>query len=222
MATKIKIAGKEFELSRLKLKDWSRLESLKVELDTATSKHDITEIFNCMVKFIEVAILPSPSKVEWDKLPWYEFAMVYDQAVRVNLPTIDFPILHGGGSDNKKQPWEYGGRAWYFWFSLFAANFGWTEDVIANLDIDDALGLYQEIQLNEQLQREWEWGLSEIAYPYDKSTKTSKYMPLTRPSWMMPLIPKQLPVVKMKKSHVPMGNIVDLSAKPEKETKDGI
>lgn len=163
-----------------------------------------------MVRFIEAAVSPSPSGIEWDKVPWYEFLEVYSNAVRLNSPTIAFPLLQGSGEENKKLPWEYEGRAWYFWFNLFSVNYGWGEDTIANLDIDDALGLYQELQIDQQMMREWEWGLSEMAYPYDKSTKTSKFKALHRPSWMMPIIPKQLPVVKMRRDHMPVGNIIDL------------
>lgn len=206
----IKIQDKEIELVRLRLKAWSGLEGLKQELDTATSKHDFNLIFNSMVKFIEVAVSPSPSGVEWDKVPWYEFLEIYSKVIEINSPKIEFPVMRGSGTNTKKQPWEYEGRSWYFWFNLFAKHYGWTELYIANLDIDDALGLYQELQIDDQLQKEWEWGLSEIAYPYEASTKKQKYKPLQRPNWMMPMVPKQLPVVKMKRAHLPMGNIIDL------------
>lgn len=209
---KIKIQNIEITLSRQRLKKWSSLEGVKAELDTAISKYDPTLIFYVMVKFIEIAVSSSPSGVKWEEVPWYDFISIYTKAVNLNLPSYSFPILseHGGG-EQKKLPWEYEGRNWYFWYNLFAKNYGWDEPTIAELDIDDALGLYQEIQLDDQLQREWEWGLSEIAYSYDKSTKTSKYKPLTRPSWMMPMIPKQLPVIRMKQSHIPVGNIIDLT-----------
>lgn len=197
------------------------MEGLRQELDTATSKHDFNLIFSSMVKFIEVAVSPSPSGVEWDKVPWYEFLEIYSKAIEINSPKLEFPILRGSGGDTKKQPWEYEGRSWYFWFNLFAKNYGWSEDEIANLDIDDALGLYQELQIDDQMDKEWEWGLSEIAYPYDASTKKQKYKPLQRPNWMMPMVPKQLPVVRMKKSHLPMGNIIDLQELERERKKSG-
>lgn len=216
--TKIKIQGKEIELVRLRLRQWSGLEGLKRELDSATSIHDFKLIYSIMVKFIEVAVSPSPSGVEWNTVPWYEFLEVYSKSVELNSPTIEFPILRGSGGDTKKLPWEYEGRSWYFWYNLFATNYGWEEDRIANLDIDDALGLYQELQIDDQMHKEWEWGLSEIAYPYDSSTKKQKYKPLSRPSWMLPMVPKQLPIVRMKRAHLPVGNIIDLQEQ-EKERK---
>lgn len=164
-----------------------------------------------MVKFIGATIKSPSPEVNWLEVPWFEFIEVFSLAVQINLPTIPFPIVVGSVENKEKPaPWEYPGRSWFFWLNLFSSTYSWTEDVIANLDIDTALGLYQEIEINNQLNKEWEWGLSELAYPYNKSTKTSKYKPLARPEWMMPMIPKQLPVIKMRRDMLPVGNIIDL------------
>jgi hypothetical protein len=138
---------------------------------------------------------------------------VYAEAVQINAPSFDFPILQPstGGKDNKKAPWEYNGRAWYFWLNLFAGRYGWSEIAISVMDIDTAIGLYQEIILDDQLKNEFVYGLSEIAYPYNQSTKKQEFRPMPRPEWMKPLIPKQLPIIKMRKDMLPMGNIVDYS-----------
>lgn len=221
MTHKINIQKKEFTLVRLTLRGWTSLEGLKKDLDIAISKHDITEIFNCMVSFIEMAIVPSPSGIMWKDVPWFDFMEIYTSVIALNSPSIKFPILQGNHKDAKKKlPWEYEGRAWYFWLNLFAKSYGWDEEKIANLDIDTAIGIYQEISIDEQLQKEWEWGLSEIAYPYNKNTKKSEYKPLERPTWMLPIMPKQLPVVKMKKSFLPQGNVIDLQE--QEKQKRGI
>lgn len=222
---KINIQGTELELVRLKLQGWTKLESLKAELDTATSKNDFNLIFNVMVKFIEVAVLPTPSMVEWDKLPWYEFLDVYNRVIHLNRPRLDFSILRGNGEkSDKKLPWEYEGRAWYFWLNLFCKNYGWSIDTVANLDIDDAIGLYQELEIGEHMEKEWQWGLSEVAYTYEKSTNKSKLVPMKRPQWMLPLVPKELPVVRMRRDMLPMGNVIDVQAEElaRRERKRGI
>lgn len=205
----INILGKDYSIVRLKLKQWTQLEPLKEELEIAISKKDHQATFEVMVKVIEMAIVPI-GKIQWDELPWYSFYTVYSEVLSVNSPTKQFPILRGRSKKDKKLPWEYEGRSWYFWLNLFAKNYGWSEEIIANLDIDTAIGAYQELSIDEQLQKEWEWGLSEVTYSYDKSTKKSKHTPLQRPAWMNPIIPKQLPVIKIKRSHMPVGNIVDL------------
>lgn len=220
----IKINGHDISAIRLKLRGWARLEGLRNEMDSAVSKHGYEQLFSCMVKFIETALVQPHKEIEWLEIPWYDFLDIYSQIVRLNSPTLEFPILRYSSKEEKKLPWEYDGRAWYFWLNLFASNYGWEEDKIADLDIDDALGMYQEISIEGQLSREWEWGLSEMAYPYNKGTKKSEYKALPRPSWMMPIIPKQLPVIKLKKSFLPVGNIIDLQEEERnrKKKKSGI
>lgn len=219
---KINIQNANFSLVRLKLRGWSWLEGLKNDMDIAISKNDYKQTFHCMVKFIEMAMVPYVP-IQWDKVPWYEFIEIYSKAIELNSPTIEFPILKGSKVENKKLPWEYPGRSWYFWLNLFARNYGWPEETIAEMDIDTAIGAYQEVVIDDQLQKEWEWGLSEIAYPYNQTTKNSEFKKLDRPDWMMPIIPKEPQVIKMKKSFLPQGNIIDLQgeelAKREKRKK---
>lgn len=205
---KIKILGKEISLHRLPLKGWTGLESVKVKMDDAISAKDFDAYFSYTVQFIEMA--SSSVSIDWNKVPWYETAQAYSEAARLNSPSIDFPILHGDRVDNKKAPWEYEGRSWFFWLNLFASNYGWNADTVSELDIDTAIGLYQEISLNDQLDKEFTYGLSEIAFPYNTSTKKQEFRPMERPDWMKPLIPKQLPVIKMRKDMLPMGNIINL------------
>lgn len=208
----IKINGKEYLLSQLKLKAWSKLEEIRQDLDVSASIKDYEGCFLQMVKVIEATIL-SKDKVDWSTIPWFEFLKLYKEVIIINSPSIDFPILHGKNGDKSKLPWEYKERSWYFWFNLFANKYGWTEDIISNLDIDSAIGLYQEVEIDGQLHREWEWGLSEIAYPYNKGTKKQEYKPLARPNWMKPLVPKHLPKVRIRKDMLPMGNIIDLDGR---------
>ena len=65
-----------------------------------------------------------------------------------------------------------------------AKAYGWTEEYISNLEIETGLALIQEAIVDDQLNKEWEWSLTEIAYEYDKGSKTSKFRALPRPDWM--------------------------------------
>jgi len=207
---KIKINGVELSLIRLNLKGWTSLDRFRKDMEDAISTSDFGKYFLAIVQFIEIASFSS-KPIKWDKVAWFEVLDVYSKAVELNKPTIDFPVLHGNEKTNDKLPWEYDGRTWYFWLNLFSKNYGWNENQIEHLDLDTALGLYQEILIDEQFKREWEYGITEVAYPYNSSTKKSEFKPLERPSWMKPLIPKQLPIVKIRSDMMPQGNIVDLS-----------
>ena len=219
----VKILGKSITLQRLPLRGWAKLEEIKKAIDDAISTKDSNNYFLALVQFIEMAS-STPPKIEWDKLPWFEFLSVYSDAIRINTPSLQFPVLVGEKGETKKQPWEYEGRSWYFWLNLFAKNYGWNEEVIGEMDIDTAIGLYQEILIDGQFEKEWQYSITEIAYEYQEHSKKSVYKPLDRPEWMLPLAPTQLPIVKMRKDMMPMGNIIDMQAEEQKrrDKKRGI
>jgi hypothetical protein len=132
-----------------------------------------------------------------------------NQIARLNVPDIQAPILFSQ-DDIKKQSWDYPHRIWYLWSNAFARAYGWTLDMIENLSLDDAIGLFQEIRFDEQMEREFYYGLSEVAYPYDKMTKKSEFHPMPRPDWMRPTI-EELPKVMLEKFMLPIGRVEDIS-----------
>jgi len=208
----ISVLGKSLKIQRLLLKKRAKLDELGQSMGDAVSKGDFDKYYLLLVQFVETAL--TQDKVDWNKVPWQEFLVAYSEVVKLNAPTLEFPILVSSKKkQDKKLPWEYDGRAWYFWLNLFASNYGWDEKKIENMDIDTALGLYQEILMDEQFAKEWTWQLSEISYPYNQSSKKQEFKPLERPEWMLPLAPTHLPVIRMRKDMMPMGNIMDLSAK---------
>ena len=182
-------------------------------MEDAISNKDTQLYFEQCVKFIEMALFPLPvtfwKKVDWGKLPWYELIEIYSYIIKVNSPHINFPILNESKKKNEKLPWEYRGRNWYFWLNLFAKTYGWDADTVSRLDIDTAIGLFQESQIDEQLGREFQWGLSEISYVYNHSTKKSEFKALERPDWMKPIAqaPKK---IKIRKDMMPVGNVINL------------
>jgi hypothetical protein len=183
-------------------------------MDDAITNQDFDAYYATVILFMEMA-LSSPTKIDWKVIPWWEFVSAYAEVMTLNSPSIEFPLIIGNKKkEEKKLPWEYAGRSWYFWLNLFAKNYGWDEESIGAMDIDSALGLYQELLMDEQFEHEWQWSLSEIAFPYNSATKKQEYKPLQRPEWMLPLAPTQLPVIKIRKDMLPMGNIIDLGAKP--------
>lgn len=210
---KIKILGKQFSLKRLHLKLWCEMESIRKKMKDAISSKDFNAYFAYTVQIIEMASVSVP-QIKWEDVPWAEMARVEGAILQMNKVMTDFPILRGVGQVEKTQPWEYDGRSWYFWLNLFAINYGWSEIAISVMDVDVAIGLYQEIVISEQFQKEWEWGLTEVSYKYDKNTNQSTFQPLPRPDWMKPIIPKELPIIRMRKDMIPVGNIVDMQAKP--------
>jgi len=158
-------------------------------------------------KSIELAVIERP---KWDDIFWMDVSDLYIRTSQANQPIIQFPILTSK-TEKDDFPWEYPGRTWLFWLNVFAKNYGWDEASIATLDIDTAIGLYQEIVVDEQMRDEWQWGLSEKSVEYVPSTKKSKFVPLSRPEWMQAVAkPKKIVKTKILKSMMPAGLVVNL------------
>lgn len=191
---------------RLKFRQWIQLDEIRKKIDDEAEVGNWQKIPDLIFQFITAC------GYEIKDPPWVEVQGLYGQAVSENLPRIHFPLFKSR-EKGKPHPWEYEGRSWFFWLHIFAGKYGWTPDIVADLDLDEAIGLYEEILVDEQLEKEWQHSLSEIAYQYDKSTKKSKFKALGRPDWMamydnVPNRPQ--PKVKIPKSAMPVGNIVSL------------
>jgi hypothetical protein len=172
------------------LKDWLALEEIRANLLEAAEQKNYSLISEGVRKYISAA-----SDIEYKSGVWFEDLENFENAVRENLPTLKFALLRTREKGDKL-PWEYEGRTWFYWLHLFSGAYGWTENQISELDIDTAIGLLQEILIEEQLRHEWEWSLTEIAYPYNSTTKKSEFKALPRPDWMKKIVPNQKVMIR--------------------------
>ena len=198
----ISINGQEIEVRRARLRLWLALDDL---LGKIYETKDIEEKIKYILKYLSMMI----NVIEWESLPWYDVVRCFSSVVTINKIGVDFPILEKKKKNEKKEAWYYDGRSWYEWANLLAKKYAWTLEYISELDITDAMGLMQEIMLDEQLQKEWEWGLSEKSVSYDARSKVSRFNALLRPGWMLPKI--EIKKIKIHKSLLPVGIVVDLS-----------
>jgi hypothetical protein len=122
-------------------------------------------------------------------------------------PQVELPITTPSGDKQKDDPWDYENRTWHLYSHMLAKSYGWNLEYIARLSVMEALAKVQEIIAEDQLDKEFYYGLSEVAYHYDKGTKQSKFVPLPRPHWMRPKI---LPIKKsiMPASLLPVGVVI--------------
>lgn len=191
---------------RLKFREWIRLEDVKKKIDTEAQEGNWQKIPNLIFEFIILC------GAEVDDPPWMEVQRLYNESVVENLPTVNLPLFHSK-EKGKEKPWDYEGRSWYFWLNTFAKSYGWTPEIVAELDVDDAIALYQEILVDTQMQQEWEWGLSEVAYPYNKTTKKQHFKALGRPDWMSQYssLPSQkVKTIKIPIKALPVGVVISL------------
>lgn len=114
-------------------------------------------------------------------------------------------------SKSKILLYDYPGRTLAVWINEFARTYGWSLEQILDLNVDTAIYLYQEQGVSKQLQKEWDYALTELAYPYNKATERNEFKPLTRPYWMQEDIKASLPITRIKKADLPMGIVINVS-----------
>jgi hypothetical protein len=201
----IKIGEGEYNYTRPLLKQWLAINDLLVKLNKSIKENDATETAKYCVVIVSTSLSIPIEKVV-DR-PWYEVAIALSHIQLHHRPRYEFPFLNTN-IKHKKEIWDYEDRTWYIWSHLFAQKYGWTLEYIANLDVDDAIGLAQEIAVEEQLKKEWEWIISEIAYQSKDGFKE-----LPRPDWMLhPSKPPTISTVKIRKEFMPVGNVIRYKA----------
>lgn len=196
----IKIAEDEYEYTRPPLKKWLALEDIRAKLHKAVEAHETNNVGNYLISVVSTAL--SISEEDIKERPWYEIAIAYLTIAFTDMPKYEFPFLRTK-VDDRKEIWDYEGRTWYVWSHMLAGKYGWELDVIENLDVDDAIALAQEIAIDEQLQREWEWMRTEIAYQAKDGFK-----PLKRPDWMLHSKAEPIKTFKIRKDLMPSGIII--------------
>lgn len=200
---------------RLKLREWAKMETLLQTAKDHVEKGRYESVREPIVEVINLCGI----KGDFKKKPWYETVSVFSEAQQINGVRVNLPMLNAEKKDTQTAPWDYIGREWAWWLNLFASNYGWNEAEVAKLDIDTAISLYQEIQVDEQMEHEWTYGLSEMAYEYIPSAKKSKFRPLERPKWMLVTKAnykkKEPKKIKILASMMPVGNVVKLSEEDE-------
>lgn len=205
----ISVNGQTFTVERVRLRRWLQLEETKSQIHKAAERLEVDTISDQLISYLSAASGIEPQVFE--DAPWFDSANAFSDLVMGNEPTIKFPLLENQ-SDQRGKPvvWDYVGRLWFSWVNLIATAYGWGIEQIENLEVDTGIALIQEILVEHQLKREWEWSLTELAYPYDPGAKKGIFKPLTRPRWMRGK-PERIKKVRMPLSILPVGIIEDLA-----------
>lgn len=180
-----------------RLKQWIELETYKEKIIESVRNDDrdfpryiLTYLSHCFG-------IP----YRWfEQADWWKLIQAFYTCISKS-PHVELPLTRPSGEKSKDEDWSYDGRMWHVYSHMLAKAYGWTLEYISLLQVGEALAKIQEILVDEQLEREFYYGLSEVAYAYDKSTKKSKFVPLPRPIWMRPKVEPE----KIKKILIPVG-----------------
>lgn len=199
----------EVSFDRAKLKLWFELEELKNKLADAAERGDSTLTGNLICSYLSAA--SDKEKSIFESASWFDVVAAFVDVREINTPKIKFPLFAAKKLEEEREiAWDYAGRSWIMWVHFLASSYGWSVEYISDLEIETGIGLIQEILVEEQLEREWQWSMSEIAYPYNVQTKKSSFVPLPRPIWMRQVDIK-IKKIKMRKDMLPMGMINNMS-----------
>ena len=148
------------------------------------------------------------------RMEWHRFIALFGVCRKIN-EIVSIPLTKvKSKKESKPDSWDYSGRSKVIWTNLLCHHYGWTVDYVRSLDVEIVFQLAQEVLVDKQLEREFLWSMSEIAYPYNKSTKRSEFKELPRPEfmWQKASEPKlfKIPVRLM-----PMGDVKDVGGMSE-------
>jgi hypothetical protein len=184
-------------------REWIELEELKNRIAKAAEESSGTfpdEMFD----FLSAAF--ALDRKDFQEAYWSDCITLFMDVCKANYPKVKLPFLEASPDKHKHEPWEYEKRLWNLYSHMLAKMYGWTLEYIGDLKVDEALGKIQEILIDDQLEHEFQWSLSDRAFSYDSNTKTSKPNPLPRPYWMQEKL-KGIKKFKIPKGLLPVGNV---------------
>jgi hypothetical protein len=157
-------------------------------LSKAATQADTGAIADALFGYLIVCI-PNLDRSKFDEAPWHEVISAFRQTRNLNIipDAENYSLLRNvETSKNKKTvAWDHDDREVLLWIHTIANSYKWSKSEIEELWPEEAIAYIQEILVEEQLNREFLYSLSEIAYPWDKATKKSKFRPMERPLWMV-------------------------------------
>ena len=205
---KIKIWIYRKLVSQAKFRKWLELEDIRSQIKEASDKQDNEAVSNLICSYLSDALCSG----DWKSLPWEQIMYNYAFCLDVHSPRKKHKIF-SAGSENK-EIFKVNDSDWYSWSHILAKKYGWELEYISKLAVDEALGFIQEILYEEQLEKEWEWALSEKSVHYDPNTKKSKFKPLERPAWLRPVVEVKEPKKEViPTSMLPMGVVMKWDGK---------
>jgi hypothetical protein len=163
-------------------------------------------VHRAITSYLEVGTKLGREEIK--SLPFVEVGKAFIELQNLNRLRFFPPFLsvEGGSKPGEElPPWNYKGRDLYVWIHTIALAYGWSREEILGLVPEEAVIYIQEIMIDNQFNREWEYSLSGQGMIYNKTTRKSHFRPLTRPRWMVKTEPT---MVKMPRSLLPVGNVV--------------
>jgi len=214
-SAEVMLGGRVIKVSRARLGLFLRLERRLREARQAIKNHDVGSLINSIRSYLELAIGEEVDPLDCN---WAEFFSAFILLVSLNrIPSHIKALTARDHRRSRPPPWDHPDRTYVLWIHLIATNYGWSREEIENLWPEEAAAFVQEILIDEQTKREWEYFLSPIAHPTDKRGK-DMFKPLPRPLWMQE--GARVKKMKIPRKLLPSGRIIDLSGVTPEDLDD--
>jgi len=198
-AVTIHLGGVSYTVPRARLGLHLRLSRLSEQFDLSD---DIDILTGAVSEYLDACGLP-------DGGTGAERLAAFVALRLLNTWAWELPFMTGQiDPEHKPPPYEYKDRTWAWWVHKLASRYGWSRDQVFDLWPEEAACYLQEIFVSEFDEADERRSLSELAYKYDKASKKSRYIPLSRPAWMAGREPPK--ERRVRRDHIPVGNIIDL------------
>lgn len=190
----ITLAGQEVTVPRARLGLHLRLGSLSDDFEEAPGSPEMAVAIQSYFEVLGLDI---------SHLRPVEILRAFIELRAFNSWQMELAFMKDAGPKPGPEPYDYPGRNWAWVIHKLASRYGWTRDYIFSLYPEEAAAYLQEILVSEHFEAEERYRLSELAYTYDKNSKTRRYVPLSKPAWM---VNQELPKpVRILKSMLPFG-----------------
>lgn len=206
---KVALAGREHVVARARLGPYLRLQAAQERIDHGVEAQDTGAIADGLYEYLSTA-MPDLPRDDFETATWLEVMTAFRAIDALNhIPEkTKYSILRRiEDRRGRSVPWQYVGRSATYWIHIIASAYHWPLSEIENLWPEQAVAFIQEIMVDDQLDREFEHSLSQVAYTYDKSAKKSRYVPLTRPVFMVEGTGK-FKKVKLHRKLLPQGSVI--------------
>jgi hypothetical protein len=212
-SAQVNLGGRRLTIERARLGLFLRLLRWSNKTREAIKHEDSGALAQSILGYVKEYV----ADIDANTVPGIDIVAACAQLQTLNQFTIAIPILKSiGSAPDKKNPWDYDERVIVLWIHMIASAYHWALNEIRNLWPDEAAQFVQEILIDDQLTREWEYSLSQVAYKYDKKGK-GELVPLGRPAWMLAGAPR---TTRIPKRLLPVGHIIDLSGVKKREESE--
>lgn len=185
--------------------------TMLIELHKNITSEDDKVKLNSIFQYIKLAAnIDYPEFLNVEDIP-----ALLDSLIKLNEDIELFPwqVTYRVGS-SKTTNADYENRELAMTINILAGSYGWSEDVILQLQPEIAACYVQEVLLDEWKRQEFEYRLSEVAYD-----EKGIYIPFPKLDWLVEIVGPSAEKAKGKipKRFVPDGVIIDGSIRKPKQ-----